>query len=599
MPMVAKVPCRTTWVALACICMLSLLMVAASTAHARTTVSGISNPEAPLEIDPGTTGGTTSNELNFYTGSDVFWITEMPDTRRIDRVTIGPIARASSCTGASVQLKIMENGGGVLATSLRFEPLPETPADMTFDIPPTTLRAGRGYRLNLWHGNTFCVGGLVTTWPHNSAVVDGGTNPCLNFPWSGLYYRMWHVRGLADMPICPNPPTNFEPSMPTGWLSVQQSYPSFLVVYDHPFGLVTPRCSTELGQQPRYWKQDPNNVNYSYYACAYPQFSDLGTRVPDGWYHAAPFSSTFGSSPRDMHLKFHPADYTTLKDAHAPTYAFDEDENFFPQRASAFTANWEAPPGGGYVASTDYANLLLNGQNDVLAGAGSPETLGMPQELLLGELAANYGFDGTASSTADYIDARGGDLSTYQADSNRMRDLGHADTRYDRVVSDPDDGKLWVQYWLFYYYNSFETAGIGEHEGDWEMVQVGFDNAQQPDAITFASHTGAYGCTWAEAERAVGSSPIVYVAAKSHASYPHAGSTQLAWILSIDRHRGTGSWSVEPGEDITGYAWPTWRGRWGASRDGSTPSPVNLSQQGDSWSHPSKFHHDHLDPDTC
>jgi hypothetical protein len=597
MPKVVKVP-RHAWAALACGCVLSLLMIV-STAHATTTVSGIGNPEAPFEIDPGTTGAATTGELNFYTGSDVFWITEMPDTRRIDRVTIGPIGRDSSCSGASVQLKIMENGGGVLARSLANQPLPATPADMTFDIPPTTLRAGHGYRLNLWHGNTYCVSGLVTTWPHNSAVVDGGTIPCLNVPRSGLYYRMWHVRGLADMPTCPNPPSNFEPSMPTGWLAVQQYYPSFLVSYDHPFGLVRPQCSTELGQQPRYWRQDPSNVNYSYYACAYPQFSDLGTRVPDGWYHAAPFSTAFGSTPRDMHVELDPVDYTSLKDAHAPTYAFDEDESFFPQQASAFTANWVEAPGGVYLPDDDYANLLLDGQDETLAAAGSPETLGLPPALTLGELAANYGFDGSASSTDDYINARGGDLSTYQADSNRMRDLGHGDTRYDRVVYDPDDGKLWVQYWLFYYYNAFETVGIGEHEGDWEMVQVGFDSAMQPDAITFASHDSAYGCTWAEAERAVGSSPIVYVAAKSHASYPHAGSTQLAWILSVDRHRGSGFWSLEPGEDITSYAWPTWRGRWGASRDGSTPSPVNISQQGDKWSRPSTFHNDHLDPDTC
>jgi hypothetical protein len=163
-------------------------------------------------------------------------------------------------------------------------------------------------------------------------------------------------------------------------------------------------------------------------------------------------------------------------------------------------------------------------------------------------------------------------------------------------VYDPNDGKLWLQYWLFYYYNSFQRFGVGNHEGDWEMVQVGMDGNQNPDSVTFAAHDSAYGCGWSQVDHGgpSGDQPIAYVAARSHAAYPHSGSTETIPFLTTDDHRGDGVYKVLPAESMrTTDRWTGWKGRWGASRSDAFPnfpSPPNPSQQGEKWSAPSAFH---------
>ena len=68
-------------------------------------------------------------------------------------------------------------------------------------------------------------------------------------------------------------------------------------------------------------------------------------------------------------------------------------------------------------------------------------------------------------------------------------------TVYARVVHDPEASQpIVVQYWFFYTYNDWNDR----HEGDWEMVQVGFDESTVEAAISagpsvyaFAQHEGA------------------------------------------------------------------------------------------------------------
>jgi hypothetical protein len=296
-------------------------------------------------------------------------------------------------------------------------------------------------------------------------------------------------------------------------------------------------------------------------------------------------------------------DYEAIVAARNPVWAFDEDENFYPQKASAFAENFVTIDG---AYDPDFANTLFNGAEEKLAAAGSPATEFLPPTLHLELLGERYVFgpDNQAeSSVDDYIDARGDGEATYSADSERMYAEGHDDVVYARVVQDPDDVKIWVQYWVFYYYNSLSTFGVGPHEGDWEMIQVGLDPQNQPDAVTFAAHDTGYGCTWPEAEHGgiAGGAPVAFVAARSHAAYPHAGETDLPFT-AVDRHRGgpEGISKILPFERIDGNPqWPGWRGRWGSSRTGDFKSPMNPSEQGDKWSRPSKFHNDHLDPLTC
>jgi hypothetical protein len=78
-------------------------------------------------------------------------------------------------------------------------------------------------------------------------------------------------------------------------------------------------------------------------------------------------------------------------------------------------------------------------------------------------------------------DARERDFATSVA---RWRDprAPHPDVVYGRAVR--DDGRLWLQYWLFSRYNAQDRGIVktGRHEGDWELVQLGLDFARDARA---------------------------------------------------------------------------------------------------------------------
>lgn len=303
----------------------------------------------------------------------------------------------------------------------------------------------------------------------------------------------------------------------------------------------------------------------------------------------------------DFHLggsEFDPLDLSTYLERHEPQYAYDADEDFFSQEASALTDNFELDEGN-WTLSNDFDNYLIGEGPVLLAAAGSndPELPALTLDLL----GANY-HDGesTLSTTTDYIDARGSDVETYAADSLEMREQGHDSVLYGRVVSDPDDDKVWLQYWTFYYDNSFSRLGFGPHEGDWEMVQVGLEDAGWPEAMTFSVHDEALGCAWGQLERTGSESetPIVYPGRGSHAAYPYTGESDLPWFQT-DYHDGLGAIEQPPLHELTaGDDWIDWKGRWGSST-GTFGSPSSPSQQGDKWSHPSRFHSENLDQDGC
>ena len=74
--------------------------------------------------------------------------------------------------------------------------------------------------------------------------------------------------------------------------------------------------------------------------------------------------------------------------------------------------------------------------------------------------------------------------------SRHYRDRVHGHARRDA------QGRLWLQYWLFYYYNDFQLLGPlfsgGKHEGDWELVQLRLGADEKPEQAVFSQHkTGA------------------------------------------------------------------------------------------------------------
>ncbi len=79
---------------------------------------------------------------------------------------------------------------------------------------------------------------------------------------------------------------------------------------------------------------------------------------------------------------------------------------------------------------------------------------------------------------------------------------------YGRAVRAAGGGR-WLQYWRWHEHNK-QDRGIlrtGRHEGDWELVQVRVDRAEQPVEAVYAQHSGGERCGWPEV-RTRGAAPI-------------------------------------------------------------------------------------------
>ena len=104
--------------------------------------------------------------------------------------------------------------------------------------------------------------------------------------------------------------------------------------------------------------------------------------------------------------------------------------------------------------------------------------------------------------------------------------------RYNgRVVR--QDGWIVLQYWFFFAYNDWRSGffGVNDHESDWEMVCVYLAESQEgevtPEWVAYASHDFSgddLRRRWDDPElEKIGSHPIIYAGAGSHASYYSAG----------------------------------------------------------------------------
>jgi hypothetical protein len=262
-----------------------------------------------------------------------------------------------------------------------------------------------------------------------------------------------------------------------------------------------------------------------------------------------------------------PASSDDLLHRYAPQLRYETQESYFADSAAEMTDN--------YVAGRR-ENYLVGANGSRIAAADPADPL--PQ-LELGFLADQQYANGSAATTSDYLDEANG---SYQQDAQRMRAAGYGDRAYGRVVV--SQGKTWLQYWLFYYYNPQNVLGFGVHEGDWESIQVGLDADGMPDSAVYAQHGDGERCTWGQVERDATGAPVVYVALASHASYFQSGVNPRG-IYPDDYHRGTGL-AVRPALEVVTAApgFLAWRGRWGAS----SSSPIAPRRQGN-WTDPSGF----------
>jgi Calcineurin-like phosphoesterase len=233
-------------------------------------------------------------------------------------------------------------------------------------------------------------------------------------------------------------------------------------------------------------------------------------------------------------------------------------------------------------------NRLQLADNTVLRRAGDGEEPPFTLELL-----TNYP-DGRTAMVGDRLveESRGGGhervAARFQADPH------YADRVYGRVAS--HGGYTWLQYWLWFYYNRKHILGVGEHEGDWEMVQVALRPGREwdePDLVTCSQHESGEARTWDRVERESapdGDHPAIYVAPLSHALYFEAGAHP--YFPGVDDPDGSLPPVLPKVEELG--PWRSWKGLWGNSkgvgRDRFSSSPKSPANQGTRWGEPERYH---------
>ena len=113
----------------------------------------------------------------------------------------------------------------------------------------------------------------------------------------------------------------------------------------------------------------------------------------------------------------------------------------------------------------------------------------------------------------------------YARDFAALRDAGRAPPlTYAHISREPGRQGLAVQYFFFYYFNQFNDL----HEGDWEGMQIAFDDAetpaqalaQGPTRMVLFQHRGGEQADWDDPKvEKRGTHPVVYPAAGSHATF--------------------------------------------------------------------------------
>ncbi len=248
------------------------------------------------------------------------------------------------------------------------------------------------------------------------------------------------------------------------------------------------------------------------------------------------------------------ADHSGLLVRFQPQLRYDANEAFFADSAAEWTDN-----PGNVLRRTE------GGEPGDIIAARAP-SMG-PAPLSLAFLGASEYANGQPVTEDDVISAP---TRNYRAMYVALRQLpGYRNRMYGRAKEDMQ-GRLWLQYWFYYFFNDYNLAGgIGLHEGDWEMVQfrMGLDGGR-PDLAVYAQHVHAEQAPWEQVEKQAESpdTPVVYVARGSHASYFEAGYHETeAWYDIADGKREAPKLELEIiGDDPPG--WILWLGRWGATR---------------------------------
>ncbi|MGZ6613100.1 MAG: toll/interleukin-1 receptor domain-containing protein [Solirubrobacteraceae bacterium] len=232
-----------------------------------------------------------------------------------------------------------------------------------------------------------------------------------------------------------------------------------------------------------------------------------------------------------------------------PLLRYDSQERFFAGSVAMMTDN---------VSSDGKPNMLRRADGTLIASAkpASGET-----QLTLDFLGSPAYANGSRSERTDYLQITSHDAA---ADAARLAsDPIYADRVYGRSVRD-STGLLWLQYWFFYLYDDQAFLGTGQHEGDWEMIQLRIGSGDVPDLATYAAGAGAQSHGWSELELTPEGAPVVYVARGAHAC--HAQSGRHGRVPLVADHADGAGRQVRPVLEImTSQGWIEWPGRWGAT----------------------------------
>ena len=115
--------------------------------------------------------------------------------------------------------------------------------------------------------------------------------------------------------------------------------------------------------------------------------------------------------------------------------------------------------------------------------------------------------------------------------SRKINKRGQNYSYYGRVFR--DSGWIGLQYWFFYHYDDWRTSfeGVNDHEADWEMISIYLYEEKKkiiPKWVVFACHDfigDDLRRRWDDTEQLekVGTHPVAYIGAGSHAAYYQPG----------------------------------------------------------------------------
>jgi hypothetical protein len=261
---------------------------------------------------------------------------------------------------------------------------------------------------------------------------------------------------------------------------------------------------------------------------------------------------------------------TCLLQKYEPQLRYDSEENYYADSSAEITDNWgdEAALDGSTEAGR-YSNALIDESEWPMIkplAFSSPLAEEEKFPLTRSALGATYP-NGQSADSGDWL----AESEEYVRDAHRLEAAGYLNAAYAHAYTDAN-GKRWLEYWYWYYYNPKDFAGVGKHEGDWETVIVGLDPNSRPEEVIFSQHDGASNCYIGEVEQTEEGGPVVYVGLDSHAGYEKPG---VFWATGEDDWAdGAGPWA-QPGLTVLDSSlpsWILWPGHWGATRpEGSLP----------------------------